>query len=46
MAGVQSDVVAALVFCNPGCVDWSVINGGVVVKDGVLQTADLKVSVL
>ncbi len=42
-AGAQHDVVAALVLCQPQNVDLSVINGRVVVKDGVLQTVDLPV---
>jgi hypothetical protein len=31
----------ALIFCHPQRVDLSVINGKVVVRDGVLQTMDL-----
>jgi cytosine/adenosine deaminase-related metal-dependent hydrolase len=40
-AGAQHDLVGALIFCQPGTVDLSLINGRVVVKDGVLQTLDL-----
>ncbi|MGQ3027745.1 MAG: 8-oxoguanine deaminase [Ferrovibrionaceae bacterium] len=41
MAGALHDPVAALVFCNPGPVALSVINGRVVVRDGQLGTIDL-----
>ncbi len=40
-AGAQHDPVAALLFCHPPRVDISVINGQVVVRDGVLQTVEL-----
>ncbi|MBY4898865.1 8-oxoguanine deaminase [Cupriavidus sp. AU9028] len=40
-AGAGHDPVAALVFCNPGTVSTSVINGRVVVSEGRLLTADL-----
>lgn len=40
-AGAAVDPVAALVFCTPAQVDLSVINGKIVVQDGVLQTVDL-----
>ncbi|MDX2160082.1 MAG: 8-oxoguanine deaminase [bacterium] len=40
-AGAQHDLAAALVFCAPPSVDYSVINGRVVVKEGHLQTLDL-----
>ncbi|MCT9127762.1 8-oxoguanine deaminase [Cupriavidus gilardii] len=40
-AGAGHDPVAALVFCTPGTVSASVINGRVVVRDGVLLSADL-----
>ncbi len=40
-AGALSDPVAALVFCAPGQVAWSVIDGRVVVRDGQLATLDL-----
>jgi 8-oxoguanine deaminase len=38
----QHDPVAALVFCTPAKVAWSVINGRVVVREGRLQTLDLR----
>ncbi|EHP37555.1 hydroxydechloroatrazine ethylaminohydrolase [Cupriavidus basilensis OR16] len=40
-AGAGHDPVAALVFCTPGNVATSVINGKVVVRDGQLQTVEL-----
>ncbi|WP_416048169.1 8-oxoguanine deaminase [Cupriavidus basilensis] len=40
-AGAGHDLVAALVFCTPGNVATSVINGKVVVRDGELQTVEL-----
>ncbi|CDM24485.1 Guanine deaminase; Hydroxydechloroatrazine ethylaminohydrolase [Castellaniella defragrans 65Phen] len=40
-AGAGHDPVAALVFCTPGHVATSVIDGRVVVRDGHLLTADL-----
>jgi cytosine/adenosine deaminase-related metal-dependent hydrolase len=40
-AGAQADPLAALVFCTPGKVNLSVINGRIVVRDGQLQTIDL-----
>lgn len=40
-AGALHDPVAALVFCAPSQVALSVIDGRVVVKDGVLQTVEL-----
>ena len=42
-AGALHDPVAALVFCTPANVDYSVINGRVVVRDGQLATDDLPV---
>ncbi|WP_075794230.1 8-oxoguanine deaminase [Massilia putida] len=42
-AGALHDPVAALVFCTPANVNHSVIDGKVVVKDGVLRTVDLAV---
>ena len=42
-AGALHDPVAALVFCTPANVNHSVINGKVVVRDGVLRTVDLPV---
>ncbi|MDZ4764605.1 MAG: 8-oxoguanine deaminase [Chloroflexota bacterium] len=44
-AGAQSDPVAALIFCHPGPVDWSIINGRIVVRAGHLETLDLPVLV-
>jgi len=40
-AGALHDPLAALVFCTPQRVDFSVINGRVVVEDGHLLTVDL-----
>lgn len=39
--GAFEDPVAAVVFCQPPNVDWSVINGRVVVENGRLATLDL-----
>lgn len=39
--GALHDPVAALVFCTPPQVSWSIINGRVVVRDGELATLDL-----
>jgi cytosine/adenosine deaminase-related metal-dependent hydrolase len=44
-AGALNDPLAALVFCQPQTVELSVINGKVVVRDGVLQTLELPVLV-
>ncbi|WP_426343309.1 8-oxoguanine deaminase [Pseudoduganella sp. R-32] len=40
-AGALHDPVAALVFCTPANVNYSIINGKLVVKNGILQTIDL-----
>jgi 8-oxoguanine deaminase len=40
-AGAQHDSVAALVFCTPPTVDYSIINGKIVVQAGQLTTLDL-----
>ena len=40
-AGSLHDPVAAMVFCAPQRVDWSMINGKVVVDDGQLMTVEL-----
>jgi 8-oxoguanine deaminase len=40
-AGGLHDPVAALVFCTPATVDYSVINGRVVVREGQLTTVEL-----
>jgi len=42
-SGALHDPVAALVFCQPQNVDFSVINGKIVVQDGQLLTVDLPV---
>ena len=44
-AGAQHDPVAALIFCAPQQVSFSMINGRVVVRDGQLQGLDLPVLV-
>lgn len=41
LAGAGHDPVAALVFCNPGQVAYSVINGKVVVRNGELTVIEL-----
>ncbi|MCY4070159.1 MAG: 8-oxoguanine deaminase [Chloroflexi bacterium] len=41
MAGALADPLAALVFCQPSRVDLSIINGRVLVEDGMLNTVDL-----
>jgi 8-oxoguanine deaminase len=41
-AGAQHDLQSAVVFCAPSRVDLSVINGRVVVEDGVLTTVELE----
>lgn len=41
LAGALHDPVASLVFCNPGQVAYSVINGKVVVRKGELMVIDL-----
>jgi cytosine/adenosine deaminase-related metal-dependent hydrolase len=40
-AGATHDPLAALVFCAPRGVDWSMINGRVVVSEGQLATLEL-----
>ncbi|XYD12369.1 8-oxoguanine deaminase (plasmid) [Methylobacterium sp. NMS12] len=40
MAGALHDPVAALTFCAPQTVAWSVINGRIVVREGRLTTLD------
>jgi 8-oxoguanine deaminase len=40
-AGANHDPVAAVVFCQPPNVDYSVINGQVIVENGNLTTVDL-----
>jgi 8-oxoguanine deaminase len=41
-AGALHDPVAALVFCAPNGVDFSMINGHVVVREGQLTTVDIQ----
>ncbi len=41
--GTSTDLVAALIFCHPVNVNYSVINGRVVVDQGQLTTVDLPV---
>ena len=41
-AGALHDPVAAILFCNTPEVDWSVINGKVIVKEGQLTTLELE----
>jgi cytosine/adenosine deaminase-related metal-dependent hydrolase len=40
-AGAQSDPLAAILFCNPVSVDYNVVGGKFIVKEGKLQTLDL-----
>lgn len=44
-AGAMQDPVAAIIFCQSVNVDWSMINGRVIVEDGHLLTIDLPVQV-
>lgn len=44
-AGAHHDIVAALVFCTPPNVDYSIINGKIVVSEGHLNTLDVPVLV-
>lgn len=41
LAGAWHDPVAALVFCTPPTVAYSVINGRIIVREGYLTTVDL-----
>jgi 8-oxoguanine deaminase len=41
-AGALHDPVAAVMFCAPVRVDWSMINGRVVVEEGQLTTIDIR----
>jgi cytosine/adenosine deaminase-related metal-dependent hydrolase len=41
-AGALHDPVAAVIFCAPAGVDWSIINGRVVVQDGRLTTLEIE----
>ena len=38
-------VVAALVFCHPQNVDWNVVHGRVIIRNGELLTLDLPVHI-
>ena len=40
-AGAQSDPLAAILFCNPVGVDYNVVGGKFIVKEGRLETLDL-----
>ena len=40
--GALHDPLAALLFCQPQNVDWSIINGRVIVENGRLTTLDLE----
>ena len=40
-AGALHDPVAALVFCTPPQVAWSVVNGRIIVREGELASAEL-----
>ncbi|PJF26726.1 MAG: 8-oxoguanine deaminase [Phototrophicales bacterium] len=40
-AGAQTDPAGALIFCHPGAVDYSIINGKIVVRDGALAALEL-----
>jgi len=41
LAGAGHDPLAALVFCNPGTVAYSIINGRIIVDKGQLALVDL-----
>ncbi|HEJ7994520.1 TPA: 8-oxoguanine deaminase, partial [Serratia liquefaciens] len=43
LAGAQHDPISALVFCNPGNVAYTIINGRIVVEEGKVTTADIPV---
>ena len=43
LAGALHDPVAALILCGVDAVDYSIINGRVVIEEGVLTTAELPV---
>ena len=40
-AGALNDPVAAVVFCAPQKVDWTIVHGKVIVREGQLVTLDL-----
>jgi 8-oxoguanine deaminase len=39
-AGALQDPVAAILFCNPPRVDWNIVHGSIIVKEGHLATID------
>lgn len=39
--GALSDPVASLLFCQPPKVDWNIVNGKIIVREGHLETLDL-----
>jgi cytosine/adenosine deaminase-related metal-dependent hydrolase len=41
-AGALHDLVAAIVFCSPCNVDWSMINGRVIVQQGRITTMEIE----
>jgi 8-oxoguanine deaminase len=41
-AGALHDPVAALIFASPAQVSWSMINGKIIVREGKLQTIDMR----
>ncbi len=41
LAGALHDPLAALIFCQPPNVDLSIINGQIIVEDGILRTIEL-----
>ena len=43
-AGTHFDLVEALVFTRPGQVDFNIINGNFIVKEGKMLTVDVPVS--
>jgi cytosine/adenosine deaminase-related metal-dependent hydrolase len=40
-AGALSDPLAAVLFCHPRQVDWNIVHGKVIVREGRLTTLDL-----
>ena len=40
-AGAQHDPVSAVLFCQPAKVDYAVVGGNVVVRQGCLETVDV-----
>lgn len=41
-AGALHDPVAAIIFCSPTHVDYNVVGGKMIVKEGILQTIDFQ----